>query len=532
MRRHLHSALSLLWIVGPLALVAPAQRGLANDGRDRYQQGVPNLFYHLDQPLAPGAGFRVLPHDQEGGADGEPMFRWAQSVPLAVVEIAARRTVQELGAGALPAALFDQSAENGDTPIDFDPSPSAEHRLRQPPRGRHPGGSHDGGVNLDVGYYLTSVKGQLLAEDLAACTDHYEQAQRYGSSQPRDLNRCIGAANRLDVERQSVFFLELLKLHRERFAGQLLDEIGVDEAVFRLVRQKLQEWSLAATHGAKPIDLRGLEAICTFDRWDGWQKYHHHHTHLRFQPISRTGPLRNAVNGVEREARRIRAELMLDLHPKWPAALDARVLSYQLERSIEVHLVQGRLPPAQFTSVRYRLAGGAWQKPDNADDDQRYLFDLPVGPRPVAETVVVEAEVTLIDASTARMAVQVSLPRQDPRLRVAYLPGTITGVAEPARGGLSLRISYPDVLRALVTSVNYQVYPAAGGVPETFRVDAGWFAADPTPGATTDPKRSRSGDKSLPLLLPRRPLAAISLIEAEVLLAGRLAVSVPVYVDP
>ncbi|MBN2358520.1 MAG: hypothetical protein JXR83_03645, partial [Deltaproteobacteria bacterium] len=370
MDRRSRTVLSPLPIIGALLALAPASSGLANDGRDRHQQGVPNLFYHLDRPLAPGAGFRVLPGDQEGGADGEPMFRWAQSLPLAAVEIAARRTVQVLGVGPVPAALFDMSAENGDTPIDFDPSPPTRHRLRRPPRGRHPGGSHDGGLNLDVGYYLTSVKGRVLAEDLAACTDHYDPVKLDARGRPLDLNRCAGPADRLDAERQALFYLELLRLHRERFSGHLLDEIGIDEAVYRSVLAVLQGWAKTSAHGARPAQVQDLQAIATFDRWEGWQKYHHHHTHLRFQPVSRTGPLRDAVQGVEREARKIRAAMAYDRHPTWPAALDARLLSYRLERAIEVHLVPVRAQADAIIGVRYRIAGGGWHEPDNADDDQ------------------------------------------------------------------------------------------------------------------------------------------------------------------
>lgn len=522
---------SARWLLpGALLLLLPAGRGLANDGRDRYQHGTPNLFFHLDQPLAPGAGYRVLPHDLEGGADGEPMFRWAQSVPLAVVELAARRTVTELGLGPVPAALFDLSAENGDTPIDFDPSPSAAHRPR-PPRGRHPGGSHDGGVNLDVGYYLTSVKGKLLAEDLAACTEHYDPVKLDARGRPLDLNRCVGSADRLDVERQAMFYLELLRLNRDRFDNQLLDEIGVDEAVFKAVRQRLQSWSVTTAHGTKPIDVLDLQAICTFDRWDGWQKYHHHHTHLRFHPISRTGPLRTAVQGIEREARKIRASMAYDRHSTWPAALDARLLSYRLERAVEVHLVEVPGRPSKVASVRYRLAGGEWQLPDNADDDQRYLFDLPVALQPAAGSVRVEAEVTLLDNSKAQLTVSVALPRQEPRLRVGHVPGTIEGQSAAVGGRLRLSVMFPNELRHLVTSVNYRVYPSAGGEAVSYRVDAGWFAPDPDAGGAADPRRSRSTEPRLDLTLPRQQKGTIGWVEAEVMLSGRLAVTVPIHLS-
>ena len=90
---------------------------LANDGRNRYEGAVPTPLFHLYAPVSDDAGFRVLPGDMEGGADGDPAFRWATRHGVALVRLAARRTVTALGKSPHPMAIFDLSAENGDTPV-------------------------------------------------------------------------------------------------------------------------------------------------------------------------------------------------------------------------------------------------------------------------------------------------------------------------------------------------------------------------------------------------------------------------------
>ena len=72
-------------------LLLPRVAG-ANDGRDRYQLMDSRLLYHLPAPVADGAGFRVLPEDMPGGADGDPAYRRAQRHAIAVVEVAAYKS--------------------------------------------------------------------------------------------------------------------------------------------------------------------------------------------------------------------------------------------------------------------------------------------------------------------------------------------------------------------------------------------------------------------------------------------------------
>ncbi len=507
-----------------------ASAGHANDGRDRYQLLYTNLFYHLDGPVAAGAGFRVLPEDMPGGADGDPSYRWAQNHAAAVVEIAAYNTVKALGPGKFNMAIFDLSSENGDTPVDFGLPPSAG-ALPAAPRGRHPGGSHDGGLNLDLGYYLTRLEGKVEAKDYAACTEHYHATEKNRDGKPRDLAMCVGPADRLDVGRQAYFFLELLKLHRDRFKGELLDEVGVDRAVLEAVRNRLLAWRKRGRHGIKPRHLAELDAIFTHDRWGGWQRYHHHHTHLRIQNFNTTGPLRSIVRGVEREARQNRARLRAGANKSWPAALDAQLLTYRMQRAVEVHvLALGEGKRKRVTKVRYRFDGGSWKQPDDPRDDYRYVYDLPVELRGVERMVKVDSEVTTAAGKSSIVSVEVMLPRQDPRLHVGYKPGDITGRATLKGAEIKLRVAYPAPLRALVTRVHYRIYPAGGGEPELHVVDAAWFA-DAHPQQPANGSRQRSAHRCLPLTITRKAAAPpIGLIEAQLFLSSRAGITIPLYI--
>ena len=59
-------------LLGLLGLCS--QPASANDGRDRYQVGYPNLFVHLEGPVGAKAGFRTL--SEATSADGFST-RWA-----------------------------------------------------------------------------------------------------------------------------------------------------------------------------------------------------------------------------------------------------------------------------------------------------------------------------------------------------------------------------------------------------------------------------------------------------------------------
>jgi hypothetical protein len=488
---------------------------LANDGRDRYQTGYPSTFFHLSDAVAPGAGFVVLAEDMPGGADGDPAFRWAQDYALALIQVAAYNTQKALGRAPQPLAVFDLSAENGDTPIGFDrPAPGS---LPKPPRGRHPGGSHDGGVNLDLGYYLTSTAGLRESPDYAACSAHYEKgtADALGT----DANMCQGPADHLATMHQTYFILQVMRLHFGPFGGALIDQIGIDAEVLRAVRTELDGWQKKRHHNVTTAEVLALDALTTHDRHEGWQRFHHHHLHLRLQPHSSTGPLREALAGLVRQALQVRGELLLAKHPEWPLALDAELLSSGLGRAVLLHLVP-RPKSAPPLAVRYRVGGGEWQLPDEPSDSHRLTLDLPRGLLPQDSTVSVEAEVTT-NAGTNVIKTSVALPRQDPRLYIAHSPGQITGLAKRSGAGVELSIQYPLALQPLVTSARYLLFPAAGGEPETLEVFAGWFAW-PKPPERVSPA------PGLGLPIDSTRLDTIGLVAAEVMLSSRLRVLVPI----
>ncbi len=521
-------------VAAGLALAFWAPDAVANDGRDRYQKGYPSVFYHQHAPVAVGAGWRVLVEDMAGGADGDPAFRWAQKHALAVVEVAARHTTQALGEGPLSMPIFDLSAENGDTPVDFGWNVKVKKKRRPPaPRGRHPGGSHDGGLNLDLGYYLTSLKGKVLEEDYAACTEHYRPGEVDVEGKPKDAYMCLGPADRLDVPRQAFFVLELLKLHRDRFDAQLIDESGMDAVVKQAVRTQLETWLKHKQYGVSRQHLDDLQALFSHDRWGGWQRFHHHHIHLRIQPFSTTGPLRDAATRTEVEARHVRAGLLAQAHKDWPVALDAQLLSYRMERAVELHVIKLRERPRyRLKSVRFRLGDGPWENPDDVHDNFRYTFDLPAGLLPVDGKVRVEAELTDSNGAVKVIGTELALPRLDPRLFVAHQPGSLQGQAKLKKRKLTAAMEIPERLKPLVTGVRYQLYPAAGGEPELHIVDAGWFARPKDALTPAGGSRSSSKDLTFKLKLTRaKDAAELGLIEAKVMFSSRLGVPVPVYVN-
>jgi len=506
-----------------LGISAPA---LANDGRPR--GGSTHLLVHLDGPAGPGAGFRVLVEDRPGGADGDPAYRWMQRLASDLIQVAAYRTAKVLGPGRLDMAVFDASAENGDTPVDFG-AVLDDGLLPRAPRGRHPGGSHDGGLNADVGYYLTRLDGLVLEEDYAACTAHYERAED-DREKPKDAWMCRGPADRLDVDRQAHFFLALLDLHRGRFGGHLLEEVGVDRAVLDAVRARLTTWQRVGRFDVRAGHIADLMAIFTCDRWEGWQRSHHHHAHLRLRPLSVAGPWREPLAALEREARQARAALVATKRPGDIAVLDTQLLSYAMGRAVEVHVLPSWRWPARLHTVRYRMLGGPWRLPDDITDDYRYVFDVESGVQPGEGVVNVEAEITTADGRAAVVEAEVRLPRRDPRLFVGHEPGQIRGVAQLSDGVLRASLDYPPVLSALVTAVHYRVHSAKGAGVATHIVDAGWFQAPADGKAPRGGSRRSSADRTLPLEVPWDPALKIGLVEAKVILSGRQAVRVPLWV--
>lgn len=421
-----------------LVLLALPALLVANDGVDRYRKAVPNTFRLFPAPVAPEAGYQVLPRDMEGGADGDLRFRWAQPHAVALVQVAARAVAKDLGTGPHPMAIMDLSAENGDTPVDG-----------RVPKGRHPGGSHDGGLNLDLGYYLTSLKGKVYTPDYAAATEHFE---RRPDGTWKDVPQCLGPADRLDVPRQARFFLELFRIDRASFGGDLLEEIGVDFQVRQPVLAQVRAWAQTGQFGADAGLVEAMERVFTSDEAEGWARTHHHHCHLRLRDLPLLGAHRKALEALRARARG-EAQGM-------KAGLEAALLSTDLGRSVEVEW------PGTVTEARFRLAGGAWTHAQPGDPRNRAVLELPESREAVAVTVEAEAQV---DGRVATRTITLELPAQDPRLAVAVETSRLTGDAVEAAGQVRVRPRFPQAYLAWVTETALVVH-RRGRAPEKVAV--------------------------------------------------------------
>lgn len=396
---------------------------VANDGVDRYRKAVPNTFRLFPQPATAAAGYQILPHDMQGGADGDIRFRWAQPHAVALIQVAARAVARDLGEGPHPMAIMDLSAENGDTPVEG-----------TVPKGRHPGGSHDGGLNMDLGYYLTSLKGKLYTPDFAAATDHFE---RKADGSWKDVPQCLGPADRLDVARQARFFLELFRIDRDAFGSDLLEEIGVDFQVRQPVIAQVHTWASTGRFGASLDLAEAMERVMTCDEAEGWARTHHHHCHVRVRDLPLMGRHRKALETLKTRARMEEREL------QGQTRLQAALLSTDLARSVEVEW------PSPIQEIQFRLPGGAWTHAQPGDPRNRAVLDLPTSG--TAGQIKVEAQGKDAHGTPFIQTVTLDLPEQSPRLAVAVETSRLTGEARLEGETLKVRPQFPAAYLAWIT---------------------------------------------------------------------------------
>ncbi|MCP4155693.1 MAG: hypothetical protein GY757_48660, partial [bacterium] len=352
----------------------------ANDGRDRYAGAYSNTLYLFPDAPVFQSGYRLLKKDEPGGADGTRAFRWGQPQAIALVRVAAHKTQETLGKGKFPMPIFDFSSENGDTPVDF--------VTGKPPRGRHPGGSHDGGINLDLGYYLTSLKGLQYTPDHSACTNHFDSRDKNA----KDAYICKGPADRLDVPRQTFFMLQLFKINRELFHSNLLEQIGMDWKIQIAVMKKLEEWLLDNKYGVTLEHIKDMRELCTADSFEGWAYSHHHHIHLRLCDISVFGKYRDAFLKLLEAERQLDYQLLLANTKKGTTLLRVRLQSYAMNRAVEVELMD---KVSIKTGVRFRLDGGEWVAADPASWSRKKAFlECPLNLQKNEKLVKVEVEIT------------------------------------------------------------------------------------------------------------------------------------------
>ncbi len=423
----------------------------ANDGRNRYEQGIPTQLFHLHAPVSPAAGFRVLAEDMAGGADGDPAFRWVTRPALALLRLASRRTHEVLGAAPLPFPVFDLASENGDTPLQMGPNG---------PRGRHPGGSHDGGLNLDLGYYLTSEQGLHENPDYAACSAHHQPG---ADGKPVDANICKGPADRLDAPRQTLFLLELLRLDRERFGGEWIEAIGIDAQVRAALLAQARQWAARRQHGVTAATVQTLDALFASSPYEGWAYSHHHHVHLRLRPLEGGGRHRAAFEHLIEQDRQLEARLLAgSAAAARGCALLTELSSFNLARSLDLRLTGPGC--AQVRSLRLRFQGGEWARPRDPLEPLHHVVDAPA--TPVFGTALAEAELAFADGQRALLQRELALPAQAPWLRVRVEARDFVARTQTQADGLAVRLDYPPAHAVLIDQISLLVLRRGAAAPE------------------------------------------------------------------
>ena len=419
---------------------------VANDGRDRYAKGSVTYMALFPEPACEEAGYRILPSDTGNGADGSREFHWARPWAINFLRLCAFEVRKEMGPCKLPMAVFDLCAENGDTPVEF--------KAAEGPDPRHPGNSHDGGVNMDFSYYLTSEEGAEETPDYAACTKHYHETEKTKEDKPKDMYMCTGPADRLDAERQAYFFIRMFSLDKQLFDGRLLGPIGMDWKVQEAVMAVLETWLKEETHGVSRELIDRMQDIFTADRFGGWARFHHHHFHLRLNDLK----YRDCPQGFEalgKKARELDEFLAMQTQEEGKPYLLYGVFSYNLSRSFEVELVGD----IAAKDTRFRLDEGEWVAADTASWSKvRAVLDLPALPLYHARTYTITAETTLEDGSTYTCSKVVQLPCQPPYLHAAFEPEQIVPRVVQAGHDWSISLDVPQQARVLLTAVKYTVY--------------------------------------------------------------------------
>lgn len=474
----------------------------ANDGVDRYHQDRTVVFGHLYAPLSEKAGFTVLAEDMAGGADGAPSFRWARPFTLSIVRLAAWHTARTLGLSANPLAIFDLSGENGDTPVSRDEG--------SPPRGRHPGGSHDGGVNLDLGYYMTGLKGLQEDPDYAVCDDHYSPTETTAEGTPKDAYECLGPANRLDVARQSFYFLSLFKMHRDLFNYMLLEEVGVDSRVKIAVLDQIRVWQKQGLYDIDAGLIEEMARVMTCARWEGWARFHHHHTHVRFHDLSETGEFRRVFEKVAEEERAMELSLFGDKHPSDKVFLKADLYSYGLSRFVELSLLQA--DSTVITTAEYRLDEGAWTASEEADNHFRSIIDVPQRIPSPEGTLRVAVKYETTDGVKAEITRELYSPQFEAQAKIkvqrAQLLPVITITSSDNQVIWECGLDYPAYYDYYITGIEYVFYlREKPDKPERVKAVAG--------------EKTR---------FIQEANSTMELVEAVVTLSSRVNMTVPVYV--
>ncbi len=180
-------------------------------------------------------------------SDKHRQFHFAERFAIKLVEYCCYAVVRDVGAQVYPMRILDCATSDGRTPPN-----------------RHPRGSHDNGINLDLGYY--------------ALADLKPHGRVPG---PHANNRMTGPPDpQLFASKAEVrWFLAMARIELAR-PGRMVAKCATDPFIRRDLDPRIGAADEAASLKAE------AERICFSADSGGWEKFHHHHRHLRLERLS------------------------------------------------------------------------------------------------------------------------------------------------------------------------------------------------------------------------------------------------------
>lgn len=170
-------------------------------------------------------------------------WHYAERYAVAAVEYCCYSVFRKLGAIPWSLLVMDCSTSTGGTP-----------------EGRHPAGSHNNGVNLDLGYY-----GLVDLRPYGLVPGPHNGSRMTGPPNPRLF------ASQAEVE----WFLAMGRLEVD--IGEVLIRLcATDPYIEPYLDPKIQIAS------ERPEVVAEALRICYSSNGGGWEVYHHHHRHIRF----------------------------------------------------------------------------------------------------------------------------------------------------------------------------------------------------------------------------------------------------------
>ncbi len=176
-------------------------------------------------------------------------FSWLRHDTTRLVKYASA-AVACLMPGTSPLGMGDMSMSDGSTPK------TSSGQLR------HPKSTHDGGRDIDIAYYQKGTANNHLR---AVCPYVSNGNNQY---------HCVGAPDKLDVPRSTLFIGKLFDSNRVRV-------IGVDGKIGQLMQaeaKKLYSNGMITASSLKKFDTHLAFEVTNTGK--GWYLHHHHHLHL------------------------------------------------------------------------------------------------------------------------------------------------------------------------------------------------------------------------------------------------------------